>query len=46
MNSTTGNAIQSLQATSNDTNGPLCRYWAWRFDRIDDLTSTNMITDF
>ena len=19
-----------------DTNGPLCRYWAWRFDRHDD----------
>lgn len=36
VNSTTGNAIQSVQATSNDTNAPLCRYWAWRFDRPDD----------
>jgi prepilin-type N-terminal cleavage/methylation domain-containing protein len=36
INSATGNAIQSVQATSNDTNGPLCRYWAWRFDRPDD----------
>src|SRR5271169_3122744 len=36
VNSPTGNAIQSVQATSNDTNAPLCRYWAWRFDRPDD----------
>ena len=36
VNSTVGNAIQSVQATSNDTNTPLCRYWAWRFDRPYD----------
>jgi hypothetical protein len=36
VNSATGNAIQCVQATSMDTNGPLCRYWAWRFDRHDD----------
>lgn len=36
INSNTGNAIQSVQATSMDTNGPLCRYWTWRFDRPDD----------
>jgi len=36
INSPTGNALQSLQATSMDTNGPACRYWAWRFDRPDD----------
>ena len=36
INSPTGNALQSVQATSADTNAPLCRYWAWRFDRIDD----------
>jgi prepilin-type N-terminal cleavage/methylation domain-containing protein len=35
-NSATGKAIPSVQATSNDTNAPLCRYWAWRFDRPDD----------
>jgi prepilin-type N-terminal cleavage/methylation domain-containing protein len=29
-----GNIVQSLQATSNDTNTPPCRYWAWRFDAI------------
>jgi len=36
VTSPTGNAIQSVQATSMDTNGLLCRYWAWRFDRPDD----------
>jgi prepilin-type N-terminal cleavage/methylation domain-containing protein len=36
ISSTTGNAIQSVQATSMDTNAPLCRYWAWRFDRPDE----------
>ena len=46
LNSPVGNIIQSVQATSNDPNGPLCRYWAWRFDRIDPLSSTNMLTDF
>ena len=36
VNSAVGNIVQSVQATSMDTNGPLCRYWAWRFDRNDD----------
>ena len=36
VNSTVGNAIQSAQATSSTTNAPVCRYWAWRFDRPDD----------
>ena len=36
VKSSVGNAIQSVQATSMDTNAPLCRYWAWRFDRPDD----------
>jgi prepilin-type N-terminal cleavage/methylation domain-containing protein len=36
VNLPVGNVIQSVQATSADTNMPLCRYWAWRFDRIDD----------
>ena len=36
VNSPVGNIIQSAQATSVDTNAPLCRYWAWRFDRPDD----------
>ena len=36
VNSAVGNIVQSAQATSNDTNAPLCRYWAWRFDRPDN----------
>ncbi len=36
VGSPVGNIVQSAQATSNDTNAPLCRYWAWRFDRPDD----------
>jgi len=36
LNSTVGNVIQSVQATSNVTNAPLCRYWGWRFDRLDN----------
>ena len=46
VNSTTGNSIQSLQATSNDTNAPPCRYWAWRFDRADAMSNATMQTDF
>lgn len=46
VNSTTGNAIQSAQATSNATNAVICRYWAWRFDRIDDLSAATMLEDF
>ena len=34
VNSPVGNLVQSVQATANDTNAPLCRYWAWRFDSI------------
>lgn len=36
VDSPVGNIVQSAQATSDDTNAPLCRYWAWRFDRPDD----------
>jgi prepilin-type N-terminal cleavage/methylation domain-containing protein len=36
VNSRVGNIVQSVQVTSADTNAPLCRYWAWRFDRPDD----------
>jgi prepilin-type N-terminal cleavage/methylation domain-containing protein len=31
-----GNATQSVQAVSSQTNAPLTRYWLWRFDRPDD----------
>jgi prepilin-type N-terminal cleavage/methylation domain-containing protein len=39
VNSLVGNIVQSAQmisTNSTDTNAPLCRYWAWRFDRPDD----------
>src|SRR6185437_4004207 len=39
VNSPVGNIIQSAQNTSSDTNAPLSRYWAWRFDRPDDPTT-------
>ncbi|HZI33172.1 MAG TPA: prepilin-type N-terminal cleavage/methylation domain-containing protein [Candidatus Binatia bacterium] len=46
VNSATGNAVQSAQAISTAPDAPVCRYWAWRFDRVEDLSSTNMLTDF
>jgi prepilin-type N-terminal cleavage/methylation domain-containing protein len=46
INSPVGNIIQSVQATSNDTNAPLCRYWAWRFDRTNDMNDPAMLEDF
>ena len=45
-NSVAGNAQQSLQATSTDTNAPLCRYWLWRFDRTNAMSSSVMQEDF
>ena len=36
VGSPVGNIVQSVQVTAADTNAPLCRYWAWRFDRPDD----------
>ena len=46
LNSATGNAIQSAQVTSALPNAAICRYWAWRFDRIDDLSAATMLEDF
>lgn len=45
-NSPVGNIVQSAQATSSDTNAPLCRYWAWRFDRTNDMSDPTMLEDF
>ncbi len=45
-NSLAGNAVQSLQALSTDTNAPECRYWLWRFDRTNDLSDPTMLEDF
>jgi len=36
VNSTAGNAVETLQAGSTNANPPLVRYWLWRFDRPDD----------
>lgn len=35
-----GNAVQSLQMSSAETNAAACRYWLWRFDRPDDPVTT------
>ena len=34
-----GNVVQTKQYASSDTNGLVCRYWLWRFDRPDDPVS-------
>ena len=41
-----GNAVQSLQAISTDTNAPQSRFWLWRFDRTNDMTDPTMLEDF
>jgi prepilin-type N-terminal cleavage/methylation domain-containing protein len=49
VNSPVGNIMQSVQSTSTNsvaTNAPLCRYWAWRFDRTNDMSSPLMLEDF
>ncbi|HLJ55228.1 MAG TPA: prepilin-type N-terminal cleavage/methylation domain-containing protein [Chthonomonadaceae bacterium] len=33
--SSMGDVIQVKQATSSAADAPVCRYWLWRFDRID-----------
>ena len=46
VNSPVGNLIQSAQLISADTNAPPCRYWAWRFDRTNDMSDPAMLEDF
>lgn len=36
VTSAAGKALQTVQATSSDSNAPVTRYWAWRFDRPDE----------
>jgi prepilin-type N-terminal cleavage/methylation domain-containing protein len=36
--SSLGNVLQVEQAVSDATDAPICRYWLWRFDRIDNPT--------
>jgi len=45
-NTPAGNAIESVQAFSADTNAAPSRYWLWRFDRTNDLTDPGMLEDF
>lgn len=44
--SVAGNAVQSAQASSLNTNAPVVRYWLWRFDRTNDLSDPDMLEDF
>ncbi len=46
VTSTTGNAVQCVQSTSSISNAPVSRYWAWRFDRTNDLSDSTMLEDF
>ncbi len=39
ITSPTGNAQQSVQLGSTNTNPPSVRYWLWRFDHPDDLVA-------
>ena len=45
-NISVGNAVQSIQAISADPAAPVSRYWAWRFDRTNDLSDPTMLEDF
>jgi prepilin-type N-terminal cleavage/methylation domain-containing protein len=36
LNLPIGKTIQSVQPISNATNGPVTRYWLWRFDRMTE----------
>jgi len=46
VNSTVGNAVQSLQYVSGASNAVAARYWMWRFDRTNDLGDSTMLEDF
>jgi len=46
INSDVGNAVQSAQSVSTDTNAAVTRYWLWRFDRTNALTDATMLEDF
>jgi prepilin-type N-terminal cleavage/methylation domain-containing protein/prepilin-type processing-associated H-X9-DG protein len=41
-----GNVVQTMQASSLETNAPVTRYWMWRFDRTNDLSDPTMLEDF
>jgi len=41
-----GNVVQSSQPVSSVANAPVTRYWLWRFDRTNDLSTPTMLEDF
>ena len=43
LNTVAGNAPQTIQVTEDATKSGLTRYWAWRFDRLDNPVP---LTDF
>jgi len=46
IDSPVGNVVQVTQAVSDDTNAPIARYWLWRFDRTNDMSTPAMLEDF
>jgi len=46
VNSPVGNVVQTVQSGSSVTNTPVTRYWLWRFDRTNDLSTATMLEDF
>jgi len=46
VNSPVGNVVQTMQSVSSITNAPVTRYWLWRFDRTNDLSTPTMLEDF
>ena len=41
-----GNAPETIQFITTDTNSYTSRYWLWRFDRNDPMTASTMQEDF
>jgi prepilin-type N-terminal cleavage/methylation domain-containing protein/prepilin-type processing-associated H-X9-DG protein len=46
VNSPVGNVVQTVQSVSSVTNTPVTRYWLWRFDRTNDMSTPAMLEDF
>jgi prepilin-type N-terminal cleavage/methylation domain-containing protein/prepilin-type processing-associated H-X9-DG protein len=46
LTSHAGNAVETVQYITADTNAPISRYWMWRFDRTNALTDATMLEDF
>lgn len=46
VHSAVGNVVQTVQSVSTITNTPVTRYWLWRFDRTNDMSTATMLEDF